>query len=251
MKTSIKINFSEYYDALKLSIHDEEWIDLAYKQKENIEEFTRQFCTKFDEAAIIYIAKKDFSHILDYKTYPINESCMSFFMEPFKESNVIQVIQNIKNNTKYIVENISLVLEEYSHQTRNFFEAELSPWPESIEETTKPIKNFKITKDNSEFVVKLKDRNLFCTEKTINQYLQERNNDKKISRAFTDTNLEKSIQELNFFKQTSIPTNELHKIGKYKVVFVESQAVETNYGYRTIDGKNFVVKNIMRTHESQ
>jgi hypothetical protein len=250
MKTSIKINFSEYYDALKLSIHDDEWIQIAYKQKENIEQFTKQFCTKYDEAAIIYIAKKDFSYVLDYKTSPLNESCMDFFTEPFKESNIIRVIQNIKNGTRYIAENMVLILQEYSNQTRDFFEAEISPLPENINDTTKLIKNFKVNKNNSEFIIKLKNKNLICSDKEINNYLQERNINKKISRGFTNINLEKSIQELNFFKQTSIPTNELYKEGKYKVVFIESQAVETNFGFRTIHSENFVVKNIMRSHES-
>jgi len=251
MQTNIQINLKDYNEALKISIHDDEWRNIALNQAENIEEYTKQFCKNYKEAALIYLSKKDFSKIIEYKTQPINENCMQFFMETSKEKNILDVIKNIKNKTNYMAENIAALLSEYSHQKRDLFEGELQPCPESFQETTKSIKKFKIIKDNHEIKIKILNNKIFTNSDNLNQYFLERNESKFIGRAFCNLKLEQQIQELIFFKTTSIPTNILEEEEqKYKIIFVENQAVKINNSYRTIDGSNFVVKHILRKHES-
>jgi hypothetical protein len=250
MQSKITINLNEYNDAINLSIHDDDWISLAYKQKDNILDFTREFCNKPNEAAAIFSTKPDISLIMKYKKSQINESSLNFFLEPFTETNKILILKNIKNKTKYIAENIALILHEYGDNTNNFLEGELKPFPDNIQNTTKPINLFKLENNGNQSLIKIINNKLFSDNKNINQYFEFRNNNKKIERAYTNINLEENIKELNFFKQTEIPTNLLLENGKYKVIFIENQSVKYINNYRTIDSRNFMVKNIMRSNES-
>lgn len=250
MQNKMIIDLNDYNDAINLSIHDDDWMKIAYGQKENILEFTKDFCNKPEEAAALYCTKNDISTIIKYKKKQINESALHFFLEPNKEENKIALLKNIKNKTKYIAENVVFALNEYSDYTNDFFEATIKAFPENIQNTTKPLATFKVLTNNQEFYIKINNNKLFSNNASINEYFQERNLNKKIARAFTNINLEENIKELNFFKQTQIPTNLLLEYGKYKVVFVENQSVQYLNSYRTIDGRNFLVKNIMRSNES-
>ena len=242
----------EYVDALALSLHDDDWLDLAFNQHQNIVEFTKQFSNKPEMAATVFLKNRDYTETIKYKTKSIHENIFNFFMSPHSESVKLELMNNIKNKTKFIIDNVKSILEEYSDNTRHFFEAQINPFPENIFDTCKPINKFKITTEDDEFLLKIAENKVLVEHnEEIRNYFDQRNSSKEICRAYSNENLDKQIRNLIFERTTSIPTNSLYKEnGKYKVVFTKNQSIFTNNAHRTLDGSNFTVKMILRQNES-
>lgn len=263
-KSNILVNLRDYNDAMKICIHDDDWLNLAFIQKENVIEVAKDICPNPTGAVLKYLADNNIRHIINNKnTVGMDEKSLAFFFEQQAEQTKIDLIKLIQEKTKYFANIAANLLQEYSQNQRDFFEAQLTPFPEAITDTTKPINKFKIEiNENAKFYIVLHDSQVYIASDNshtneIKNYFAKRNQNKNIIRGYLG---EKELNEqsyhalrrnLAFVKETVCKTTVLYeKNNLYKCIFLENQVVKIEDEYKPLNGCSIKIKNILRTtHE--
>jgi hypothetical protein len=257
-KPIFEIDLALYNDALKLSLHDNEWISKAFENKQNIKELLKNV-TKQDTliATNEYIAKNDLGKIFKYKKIrSLDESTILYLFDQNAEQSKINLINQIKNKTTRNTNIIKNLIEEYSINTRDVFDAKILPFPDKIEDTVKPITKFKIQLTEQKFfALEIGENELLVEDSSdnfiqIQEYFQERKKKKRITRGYltkeqiTQTQVQNLLEKLNYLKEVEIPFNYALKQGDYKIVYREHQVAHLSDKDVTINDRNLRILHI-------
>lgn len=252
-KNDIEIDFNAYTEALEKSLYDQDWVKNLYTDKENICNLLEISYSNSKLIAEINRNKNIKSFITAIKDEPNKYYIIERFMNAGSAQENKNFVQRIKNITEQKANIIKILLNEYSFNTRKFIRGTIQPFPESIEDTWKPINSFKIkTNNKKEFVLKIEE-NIILTcdnDKSIKLYFESRNKNKNIKRCYTDIVSEneynKTKRELLCLKECEINTKYLNKNeGKYKVLFVGNQTVLNENYEISVYNKNIKILHIM------
>lgn len=256
-KPNLILDFNLYNDALKLCIHDDEWLQNAFNEKSNIIEFAKTFAyEEANRAANEFCYSNDVSSLLKHKkTKALTDQAVQFIFEQNSEDAKINLINKIRSRTYYNALAVKSLLEEYCENTRDIFNASILPHPESIHDTIKPIKKFGIQIDDKNFVVNLNENslNIFNRNEQFNQirkYFKTRMFDKQLQKAFvnlSETQYNQIKNQLNFYKEVKIPSTKASlNEGNTKIIFRKNQAFGVDDQIYTINGDSIKALGILR-----
>lgn len=263
-KAIFKLDLETYKDAMKISFHDSEWYNIAKNNKENIFEAIKNITGDYTDVAVNeYLSTKDVGVIMKYKKHKLlDEHSLNLFFNPEKDDSIKHLINVIENKTEFNGAVVKNLLQEYCDITRDIFDGIITPFPETTEDTTKPIKKFKISiNEQKYFIAHLNGRKLSCPQnmenmKAFNEYFENRAKAKNICRGYisskdiSETQVKYAQQQLNFVKECSIPVNQVKKqIDEYKVIYKESQVFHTPTNDFTIDGKKLIISFIDKVNK--
>jgi len=257
-KPIFEIDLTLYNDALKLSLHDNEWLSKSFEDKQNIKELLKDVAKQDTLIATNeYIAKNDLSKIFKYKkSRSLDESTILYLFDQNAEQSKINLINQIKTKTTRNACIVKNLLEEYSNSTRDLFDATILPFPDKIEDTVKPITKFKIQINEDKFFsIEIGENELLLdssTEKlaSVQEYFKERKRKKRITRGYltkeqiTPTQVQKLLEKLIYMKEVEIPHTYALKQGDYKIVYREHQVAHLEDRDVTINDRNLRILHI-------
>ena len=263
-KAIFNLDLEAYKDAMKISFHDSEWYSMARNNKENIFEAIKNITGDYTDIAVNeYLSTKDVGVIMRYKKNSyLDEQSLNLFFKPEKTESIRHLIRVIENKTEFNGAVVKNLLQEYCDITRDIFDGVITPFPETTEDTVKPIKKFKITiNENKFFIVQLQGRKLVCPQNMenllgFNEYFENRAKAKNICRGYisskeiSEAQVKYAQQQLTFVKECSIPVNQVKKqTDDYKVIYKESQVFHTPANDFTIDGKKLIISFIDKVNK--
>jgi hypothetical protein len=261
-KPKFEIDNTKYVDAINFSIHDEEWLNIAFSQKENLLAVTNQIVkSDLSVATNKFIYKNDLSKILqNKKDTVIREEIVDILFKNYSYESKKLILENIKRKTNHNAKIVESLLNEYGDKTRDVFTGIIKPHPTDIKETTTPLKRFvvvvsqdvmfEVLLTNSGLNVLTQNENL----DPINDYFRERSLNKNILRCYIDKQIvtpevEKEIKnKLLYVKETKLPANFVFKNpSDYRLTIRESSVclMEDNC-YYSIDSQPIRIKFIQR-----
>jgi hypothetical protein len=230
----IELKIEEYADALKKSMYDEQWINNLYTDKENIFRLFEKVGKNCPiKNAVRFAETRDIRYLLETKNnLTLPESISNLYFEAGKPEQTMILINEIFSSTLYYAERIKDLINEYSMNTRTFFETTLQPYPENISDTWKPIKRFKL--ENHVLSIDKNTLHFENQESPFSDYFIERKNKKLLKKLFinykivSETDYKNIKRRLLNFKEVSIPTNFAYcnsDNAKYKITTNASQTV--------------------------
>lgn len=259
-KANFVVDFNLYHDALKTCIHDDDWLQKAFSDKENIVEFAKQFVkTQPEKVVNEFCYSKDISTLLkNKKTKVLSENELLFLFDQNSEDTKINLINSIKNKTAYFGQATASLLREYCENTRDFFDATIIPHPSKMSETVRPVKKFGIViEENKSLIFQLHDKGaVVLSEGTqfinLKKYLKNRYISKELIHGYLDLNentFKQLSNKLNFYKEVEIPRFKIsNQKAEYKVVLRKNQTFTLDENIMSISGKNLKVLAICRTN---
>jgi hypothetical protein len=256
-RNDIEIDFNNYNEALEKSLYDQDWVRNLYTDKENVCNLLEISNNNPKIIAEINREKNIKSFIKAIKDDPNKYYIIERFMNAGSAEENNKFIQRIKNITEQKANIVKLLLNEYSFNTRNFIKGVMQPFPESINDTWKPITSFKIkTNDKKEFVLKIEE-DIITTcdkDKNIKTYFESRNKNKNIKRCYanniSENEYNKIRRELLYLKECEINTKYLtnEEDSKYKILFKGNQTVANNKYEVSVYNQNIKVLHIMENN---
>jgi hypothetical protein len=260
-KPIITADLSAYHDAMALSLHDDEWFSAALKNKENLYEITKHITKENTEVAVNkFLSSKNIGEILKYKKVSmIDETAMNILLDTKSIDSKKSIIDAISKKTEHNCAVTVSLLSEYCDKTRDLFDAQVTPFPENIEDTFAPIKKFKINVGEKHLIVAL-ETNRLVTDNTehvnsINEYFLDRAKSKNICRGYFCLENEQEVANLRnrllYFKEVKLPMAFANtKEGDYKVIYRENQICHLGTYDFTIDGGYLKVLHIEKSGDS-
>lgn len=261
MKTktnNIEIEYSEYHDALDKSLYDESWIQNLYKDKENIISFFKRLNeTRYISFAANFIRNPDIKRVIVANNKnTLNNSIVEQILDAGKAKENKRKVEEIKSITNYYANITVALLNEYSNTTRDFINATIKPYPESIEDTWKPIKTFRLIRENDEMVIKITNKKVLVEtfNDDIKNYFNQRNISRDLKRGYlskdqiSESCLKNIRRQLLNLKEVIIPTNFCStnkNDNNYKIIYKGNQTVEYNNEEVSISGENIKVYQIL------
>lgn len=226
----------EYKEAIKSSLYDEKWIYNLYKNKNTICEFLKPHLKNPKKAFVEFLKTSELQPLLEgMKTTCLDEKAARIIFEAGKSETTIMIIENLIEKTENDAHIVKLLLNEYMNINGNFFDAEIKPFPENIDETTSFIRTFNIKTNNDTFYVRIKDTGLDIANNTeINEYFDSRTKNKAIKKRYvhendmTNQEYRNIVRKLISLKEAEIPCQKLHLNSNdcpYKVVYRGNQTV--------------------------
>lgn len=242
----ITIDLNEYNDALKKSMFDSEWVQNLYTDKENLLEFfSRIGDQNFIKNAMRFEETKNIKYLLQTKNSTLlPDFANDLFFEAGKPETTMQLINEIYQKTNYYAERVEDLLNEYSENTRNFFETTIKPFPDNIEDTWKPITKFKIGNQIASLEknsIKFLDEN--CE---FSQYFTERKSKKLLKKlhltykTMPESEYKTTRRRLLNYKESLIPTHcaEISPDNaSYKITLKSNQTVKRDNQEYTLLGE--------------
>ena len=124
----IELKIEEYADALKKSMYDEQWINNLYTDKENLFRLFEKVGKNCPiKNAVRFAETRDIRYLLETKNnLTLPESISNLYFEAGKPEQTMILINEIFSSTLYYAERIKDLINEYSMNTRTFFETTFS-----------------------------------------------------------------------------------------------------------------------------
>ncbi len=237
---NIDIDLSDYSEAIEKSLYDQDWVRHLYTDSENLMNVIKEnnpnaessieaieFCNNPNIKTFANLRSKD---LIDYNILETIMDAGNF------ESN-IKFANRIKNKTIYNIELAKSLVNEYSANTREFFYGRIAPFPESVEDTWKPITTFKLTLDNHDDIVIKIDKSKITTNNSHDKfynYFENRNKSKDIKRMYLNENqitkeqYKKCRKDLIVVKESKLYVtcaSEKNETSKYKILYKGNQTL--------------------------
>ena len=247
-----EIDLQKYHEAIDFSLHDHEWLQKTFSNKENILDFTNDLITKNNNVAVNkFLFNRNIAEFLNNKSNTtFSEEKIDLLLGNTNEKTNRSIINQIKSKTFHNAKIAESLLKEYCDRTRDVFTGIITPIPQNIEETTLPIKKFqvKISKEVS-FNIGLNNTGLEVLNDhenldVIQKYFENRQRNKNIIRCYLDDNIinEKIAEEITkkflYVKESTIPSNFAFADEKrYKVIVRESNVCLIDNCYFSINTK--------------
>lgn len=261
-KPKFEIDNAKYIEAIDFSIHDDEWLNMAFSQKENLLAVTNQVVkTDLALATNNFIARNDLSKILENKKETtIKEEIVDILFKNYSYDSKKLMVENVKRKTNHNAKIVESLLNEYADRTRDVFTGIIKPHPTDMKETTAPLKRFVvIVSQDVMFEVLLNQSGLkVITEnenlEPISKYFSDRAKNKNILRCFLSkdiitSDIEQDVRnKLLYVNETKIPANFVYKNqSDYKLIIRESSVcLMEDECFYSIDSQPIRVKFIQR-----
>jgi len=257
-KSYIDIDFDLYYDAIKLSYHDQEWINSALNNRHTLKEVLLPI-TGFntDKAVNNYLYSKNLAEILkNRQSNKIDENFINIIFNSGSPESKDVLVNTVTNRTYHNASILKSLLEEYSDKKRDFFDCKIRPFPETTLDTTAPLNKFKIIKEHDEenpIEIEIAGYEIHANTETdwgkkLNDYFLERSNSKNMKRGYLSENeissdvFDFTKRQLVHVKEVYIPVSHAsHNQDKYKVLYREKFVVSNKDKDMTIDNKGLRV----------
>lgn len=248
----LEICLKDYYQALQKSLFDSEWIENLYTDKSNVLDFFEKVGTyNTIRNAVKFMETNKIKYLFDSCNRNIlSPSAMEMLYEAGTANQNQKMIQALYEQTFYNANIVAALFNEYSEKQREFFDAKILPFPQSMEETWKPISKFKV----GEIPVSLNENglNVQITGR-IHDYFESRKQVKTLKKLYLPESMisNKEFQavkrKLINFKFCEISTNFAYKesnSNKYKITIQGSQTVANDECEYNIMGKNIKILHI-------
>lgn len=216
-------------------MYDSEWVQNLYTDKENLLEFfSRTGDNNTIRNAMRFEETKNIKYLLQTKNSTLlPDFSADLFFEAGKPEKTMQLINEIYHKTSYYAERVEDLLNEYSENTRNFFETTIQPFPDNIEDTWKPIAKFKI---GNQFAILEKNSIRFLDENCeFAQYFTERKTKKLLKKLYLnyktlpESEYKTTRRRLLNYKESLIPTHYADispDNSSYKITLKSNQTVK-------------------------
>lgn len=261
-KPNLQIKTEEYKEALYFSLKNEEWVSQAYKDERNMLEWIDSNNTVLAKKAVDeYKKTKDIAALIRVKNQMcFSEQAMEMIFEAGKAKTNLKLAEIIFNKTDLYASITKNLLFEYCENSGVSFNGTITPFPENVQSTIRPINKFKIeTEEEGSFKVELRPKNLFVYDNTTNlnnlkDYFEERCKSKNIKKRFlkaeqiTSRQYSQAVRELVNLKETQIPSSLCYLTSegcKYKILYRGNQTVSNEIVERSLLGNNLEILGIV------
>ncbi len=261
-KPKFEIDNAKYVEAINFSIHDDEWLNMAFSQKENLLTLTNQVVkTDLKLSTNNFIARNDLSKILENKkNIVIQEEIVDILFKNYSYDSKKLMVENIKRKTNHNAKIVEALLNEYADRTRDVFTGIIKPHPKDMKETTAPLKRFVVVVSQEvmfEVILTSSGLNVLTENENlypINDYFKTRSENKNILRCYLNKEIitpeiEADIKsKLLYVKETKLPANfVLKNPSDYKLTIRESSVclMEDDCFY-SVDSQPIKVKFIQK-----
>lgn len=262
-KPNIQIDFNEYKDALFSSLRCEEWVHKAYTNETTmLEWFDTNNSVKAKKALNEYKKTKDLANLIRIKNKNcLSEQALEILFNAGKAKTNIRLAEIIYAKTEYYANITKLMLYEYCENTGKRMDAVIKPYPEDMEDTTKPLNKFAIHIENDKIIKStVGDKHINILEnlssyQEIQDYFENRQKSKNIKKRYlksdqlTEEYYKKANRELINLKQTSIPCSNCYLTSEgcaYKILYYGNQTVSDQITEQTLLKKNLKILSISK-----
>lgn len=261
-KPNFKVEIDDYKEALFSSLKSEEWIRSAYTDEINMLEWLDKNNSIFNKKAINeYKKTKNITALFKAKSQVcLSELALEMIFHAGKASTNVKLVEMILNKTISNANTTKFLLHEYCEDTGDTFDGTITPFPQRIEDTIKPIDKFNIaTNKNKLFKVTIKEKYLEINEgedlEKLKSHFESRLKSKSIKKRYlkksqlSETKYKNSIRDLINLKETVISCNHCHLISEnceYKILYRGNQTVSDETIEKTLLGNNLQILSITK-----
>jgi hypothetical protein len=262
-KPSIEVDLKDYKDALFSSLRNEEWVEKAYNDESTmIEWFDPSHSLSARKAISEYKKTKDIASLIRIKNkLCYNEQAMEIIFNAGKSQTNKKLAEIIFSKTESYANNMKYLLYEFCENTGSHITCTLTPFPDNIDETVKPINKFKIKlQDDQSITATVADKGLSIIEnntdlKNIQEYFENRIKSKTIKKRYVAENqiaeaqYKIVVRNLINLKEYEVPTNFCHLTSEncmYKILYKGNQTVSDQQKEMSLSGGNIKVLSITK-----
>jgi hypothetical protein len=262
-KPSIEINLVDYKDALFSSLRNEEWVDKAYNNETTMMEWfdpTNSLSAK--KAINEYKKTKDIASLIKAKNkLCFSEQAMEIIFNAGKAQTNKKLAEIIFKKTETYANNLKYLLYEFCENTGTHLTAQITPFPNDLDDTVKPISQFKIKlNDEKTIITSISEKGLDIIEndskiKNITAYFEERCKCKTIKKRYlkadqiSESQYKKVVRNLINLKEYEVPVNLCYLTSEncmYKILYRGNQSISDQEKEISLANTNLKVLSITK-----
>lgn len=262
-KPNIKIDFKDYKDALFSSLRCEEWVHKAYTNESTmLEWFDTNNTVKAKKAINEYKKTKDLANLIRIKNQKcLSEQALDILFNAGKAKTNLRLAELIYEKTEYYANIAKYLLFEFCENTGQKIDAVIMPFPEDLDDTTKPLNKFKVCTQSDKIIkTTVGEKNLNILENNssyqdLKKYFEDRLKTKKIKKRFlkleqiSESEYKKAIRELINLKEVEIPCKKCYLTSEdcaYKILYYGNQTVSDQINEQTLVKNNMKILSIAK-----
>lgn len=262
-KPSIEINLIDYKDALFSSLRNEEWVNKAYNNETTMMEwFDPSYSLSSRKAINEYKKTKDIASLIKAKNkLCFSEHAMDIIFNAGKAQTNKKLAEIIFKKTESYANNLKYLLFEFCENTGSHLNAQITPFPNDLDDTVKPISQFKIKlNDDKTIITSISEKSLDIIEnnteiKDIKGYFEERSKSKTIKKRYltasqvSESQYKKVVRNLINLKEYEVPANCCYLTSEncmYKILYRGNQSVSDQEKEISLTNANIKVLSITK-----
>lgn len=259
-KPKIDVKLEDYKDALFSSLLNEDWVYKAYNNEANIMSWFNASNPIVAKKAINeYKKTKDIASLIKAKNQAcFSEQAIEMIFDAGKSKTNLKLAEMIFERTSMYANSVKYLLYEYCENTGEKITATITPFPQNIDETTRPISTFQIKQaDNTLTHAELKEKTVKFTSENNNyqKYFEARRNSKAIKKRFlhyeqiSEQHYKECVRNLINLKESTIPTAKCFLTSEncsYKILYRGNQTYSDQSCEKTLMGNEIKVLSITK-----
>ena len=262
-KPNIQIDFKDYKEALFSSLRCEEWVNKAYTDETTmLEWFDSNKSIKAKKAMNEYKKTKDIASLIRIKNQQcLSEQALEILFNAGKAKTNIKLAEIIYSKTEFYANTAKYLLYEYCENTGKNLNCTISPYPENMDDTTKPLNKFKISTESDKSIkISVSEKHLKIIEndssyEDLQNYFETRCKSKHIKKRYlkseqlSELDYKKANRELINLKETEIPCRACYLTSEgceYKILYYGNQTVSDQMTEQTLLQNNIKVLSVAK-----